>query len=61
MKIEEATLLWNAEGWTIVLGLSEETLNRRYRWNHNEPDMGAAELARLLLDLGLKVTVEEDY
>ncbi|MCP4899863.1 MAG: hypothetical protein GY906_23085 [bacterium] len=42
-----------ADGWTIWIG------NRRYQWDHNEPDLGTKALAVLFTDLGHEVAVEE--
>ena len=35
--------------------------DKEYSYDHDDEDYGAAELARLLSDLGFEVTVEEVY
>jgi hypothetical protein len=43
------------DGWEV------EVDNKRFRWNHNDEDMGTEAIKELLEYLGHNATVEECY
>ena len=53
MKDIEIELYW--DGWTVKVD------DKRFRWDHNDEDMGTEGIKKLLEYLGYKVTVEECY
>ena len=53
MKDIEIKLYW--DGWAVKVD------DKRFRWDHNDEDMGTEGIKKLLEYLGYKVTVEECY
>ena len=44
------------DGWCVIF-----PEGKRYRWNHNDEDMGTEGIIEMLKDLGFKVEFEEWY
>jgi hypothetical protein len=43
------------DGWSVIVD------GKRFRWDHNDEDLGTESIKALLEHLGHKVTVEECY
>lgn len=53
--MKNITIEWYSDGWSILVD------NERFRWDHNDEDMGTEGIKQLLEHLGHTVTVEECY
>lgn len=42
-----------ASGWTIIIN------DKKFSWDHNDPDMGSLGILKLLEYLGFEVSIEE--
>jgi len=52
---KSATILFMCDGWEVRVG------DKKYSWDHNDPDLGTKGLSEMLKDLGFSVEVEECY
>lgn len=53
--MKDITIEQYCDGWTV------EVDGKRFRWDHNDEDMGTEGIKKLLKYLGHNVTVEECY
>jgi hypothetical protein len=53
--MKDITIEQYCDGWTV------EVDGKRFRWDHNDEDMGTQGIKDLLTYLGHDVTVEECY
>lgn len=53
--MKEISIEWMCDGWTVNVD------NKRFRWDHNDEDMGTESIKKLLEYLGHNVTIEECY
>lgn len=53
--MKDITIEQYCDGWTVLVD------GKRFRWDHNDEDMGTESIKKLLEYLGHKVEVEECY
>jgi hypothetical protein len=53
--MKDIAIEWYCDGWTVSVD------GEKFRWDHNDEDLGTVALKALLEYLGHKVTIEECY
>lgn len=53
--MKDISIEWMCDGWAVIID------DKRFRWDHNDEDMGTESIKALLEYLGHKVTIEECY
>lgn len=54
-RIKEIHIEWVCDGWVVIVD------DNRFRWDHNDEDMGTESIKALLQYLGHTVTIEGCY
>lgn len=53
--MKDIQIEWMCDGWVIAVD------DKRFRWNHNDEDMGTESIKALIEYLGHSVTIDECY